>query len=216
MPLNASNGLALSVNYGDNGTFEGRDNAGALTKDYTTSAYGASLGWGFRAGKEMALGAAAKFNRQDLAGSTFDALALDLGALWNATPDIAIGAAYNNLGPDVAGSRLAQGLSLGISAYLWKGSNFQGLLALSGESLIGSDDSVHAGLEGLLFKMLALRAGYGVNLTHSEAANGMLGWTLGAGVKLGTLDLDYAFIPMAEIGDVQRFSLSFAFGGCKN
>jgi hypothetical protein len=215
MPLNADNGLGVSLNYGDSGSFEGRDAVGALVGDYSAHAYGASLGWGFRAPANLSFGLALKFNHQDLAGRGFDAFAGDLGALWTPNPRLSVGAAYTNLGPDVAGSHLAQGLSLGVSSYLWKGRDFEWLFSLSGEALTRSDSSIHFGLEHTLFRMLSLRAGYGVAFPQQESTDGLQGWTFGAGVKLGTLALDYAFVPMADLGNVQRISLSYAFGDCK-
>jgi hypothetical protein len=212
MPLNHDNGLGLSANYGDSGDFEGRDDAGNLTSNYSARAYGATLGWGMRPMTDVAFGAALKVNSQDLAGSAFTAVAGDLGALWTPTPSFSIGAAYTNLGPDVAGLPLAQGLSLGVSSYLWKGSDFQLLLALSGESLLHSDDAVHFGVENRLFKMLALRVGYACNIPSQPNSDALLGWTLGGGVQLAGLSLDYAYIPLAEIGNVQRVSLTYAFG----
>lgn len=216
LPLNASNALGLSVNYGDNGVFEGRDAAGNVASDYSARAYGATLGWGFRILSELSLGAAVKFNREDLGSLSYNAPAVDLGALWSPTSSLSLGAAYTDLGPQAAGYNLDQGVNLGISNYFWKGGDFQWLLALSGQALTRSDTSLHVGLEGTFFQLLSLRGGYAYDFTHPVPSDGAPGWTLGIGAKLAQVSLDYSFVPLAEVGNVQRISLTYAFGDCKS
>lgn len=214
LPMGAGNGFGASIQYGDNGSYEGRDAAGNATSDYSASSLGASLGWGMHLATELSLGAAVKLNRQDLAGESFNAAALDLGALWSPNGDLTLGAAYTGLGVGVAGSDLAQGVNLGASTYLWKGGNFQWLLSFSGEALTHSDSSLHAGLEATFYQMLSLRGGFGHNLTHPATAETAPGWTLGIGAKIAELSVDYAFVPMSDIGNLQRISLTYAFGAC--
>jgi hypothetical protein len=216
LPTGKASALGASFTYGDNGTYEGRDDAGNRVGDYAVRTYGASLGWGFQAMDDIDLGASLKFNRQDLAGTAVDAFAGDIGALWQASPDFNLGAAYNNLGPDVAGMPQGQALSLGASYYLWKRSDLQVLLALSGESLARGGDSVRFGIEPTLYHMLALRAGYSAALNNAQEVNGLTGWTFGGGVMLAGLALDYAYVPLGDLGDVQRVSLTYAFGDCKD
>ena len=213
LPLGVGNGLGISLNYGDNGDFEGRDILGNLTGSYSARAYGGSLGWGFKH-SDFGLGLAVKYNQQALAGSSTSAFAGDLGLLWNPSEYFNLGAAYSNFGPDVSGHPLAQGLRVGLSSYLGKGSDLQWLLAVSGESLKDSDNSVHLGLESSLFKTLALRAGYAFDVPKPAEANGLSGWTFGGGITLESLSLDYAFVPLGDIGNTQRVSLTYGFGGC--
>jgi hypothetical protein len=214
LALAPGDGLGMSVNFEDNGSIEGRDAAGNLTSDYSARAYGASVGWGFQTPADLAFGVAVKVNRQDLGGVGETELAGDLGALWTPNPSFRVGLAYTNLGPNVDGSQLGQGLSLGASAYLMKGQDFQWLLALSGEALTGSDNSVNMGLEVKVFQVLSLRGGYSFNVPDPVNPDGLLGWTLGGGIQVDDFSLDYAVVPLAEVGNVQRVSLTYAFGGC--
>jgi hypothetical protein len=211
LPLGKRNGLAFSGTYADQGAFEGRDALGAETAAYSNRAMGAALGWGFAVGEDLALGLGAKWNQQDLAGSALSAIAGDLGLLWSPSRTFSVGAAYSNFGPDVAGWPLAQGLRLGCSNYWNKGGPYQWMLGLSGEALSHSDNSVHLGLEGTLHQALALRAGYSFNSPNPEQPGGLRGWTAGAGVVLRDLSLDYAWVPLADLGSTQRVSLSYAF-----
>jgi hypothetical protein len=95
-----------------------------------------------------------------------------------------------------------------------KGQDFQWLLALSGEALTGSDNSVNMGLEVKVFQVLSLRGGYSFNVPDPVNPDGLLGWTLGGGIQVDDFSLDYAVVPLAEVGNVQRVSLTYAFGGC--
>ena len=212
LPLGHGNGLGISLSYEDNGVSEGRDSSGAPASDYSSRAMGAGLGWGALLPAGFSLGLGLKFNRQDLADISYSAFAGDLGALWSIDPMLTIGAAYTNLGPDVDGRPLAQGLRLGISTKLDFGADYQWLLALSGESMTQGEDSLHLGAEHVLYQFLALRAGYAFSI-NSPVADGLLGWTFGGGVRFPHLNIDYAWVPLADLGSMQRVSLTYAFGG---
>lgn len=211
LALGRGNGLAASLTYEDNGSYEGRDGSGARLPDYSSRAYGLGLAWGLALPAGLSLGIGAKVNRQDLAGTASSAFAADFGALWSIDPLFTIGAAYTNFGPDVDGRRLAQGIRLGVSSELFQGSNYQWTLALSEESMTFGADSLHLGAEHLLHRFLALRAGYLFNVAKPQAA-GLLGWTFGGGIQFPQFCIDYAFVPLAELGGMQRVSLTYAFG----
>ena len=211
LPLSHGDSLGLALSYEDNGAFEGRDATGAQTGDYRAGAFGANLGWGIALPEGLSLGLAVKANHRDLAGQGANAFAGDFGMLWSPCPELSLGAAYTNLGPDVEGSHLAQGLRLGLSSTLYKGFNHQWVGAVSGEALSYGDSSLHFGLEHTFYRLLSLRGGYAFSLSRPQAA-GLLGWTLGGGVQLNRLSLDYAFVPLAALGNMQRVSLTYAFG----
>jgi hypothetical protein len=218
MPLGNGNGLGVSLNYEDLGSFQGRDASGAATGTYGDQLYGASLGWGMAVPGGLSLGVAIKANQEQLAGSSTSAFAGDLGLLWSPVSCVSLGAAYTNLGPAVDGEMLAQGLRLGVSSYIAKGSDFQWLLAMSGETLTQGADSLHFGLESTMHQFLALRAGYSFEFTNGNTSTdttNMLGWTFGGGILLNDFCLDYAFVPMSDLGNTQRVSLTYKFSaGC--
>jgi hypothetical protein len=211
-PLGNGNGLGLSLNYEDNGTFDGHDSLGAGTGDYSARSYGASLGWGIRAPLGLSLGLAVKANRQELANTDLNSFAGDAGILWSRCPLLSVGAAYSNLGPSVDGQQLSQGFRAGVSSYLGKGEDYQWLFALSGEALTGDASSVHLGVEHTLYQLLALRAGYAFNVPSAGTAGDLEGWSFGGGLIIRRLSLDYAFVPLAGIGNTQRLSLTYGFG----
>ncbi len=211
LPLGCGNALALSLNYEDNGVFEGRDANGAVTSDYSARAYGVGLGWGVALGGDISVGLGAKFNNRDLAGTSTGAFAGDLGILWSPSPLFTLGAAYTNIGLEVQSRQLAQAVRVGVSSMIDKGTDTQWLFALSGESLTNGEQSVHLGAELTLYKFLALRGGYGSNVPNPVAEN-LLGWTFGGGIILEDIAIDYAYVPLSDLGNMQRLSLTYAFG----
>lgn len=57
-------------------------------------------------------------------------------------------------------------------------------------------------------QVLAVRAGYGTGV----GAEGLVGWTFGGGVQIRSFNIDYAFVPLESLGNMQRVSLNYAFG----
>jgi len=212
LPLGRHSGLGVSLNFSDKGSFEGRDAAGTVTSNYNDRAYGASVGWGYQTSAGLSLGLGLKFNQEDIADRSLKAVAGDLGLLFELGQRTKLGATYTNLGPSVDGRNLAQGLRLGASSYLWDERDFQCLLALSGESLMQSENSLHAGLELNLYQTLQLRAGYAFNVPNPLEADGLRGVTLGLGFNIqDNFAIDYSFVPLAQVGSMQRLSLTYTF-----
>jgi hypothetical protein len=69
---------------------------------------------------------------------------------------------------------------------------------------------MQVGVEGRLGQSFFLRSGYQLAFLDSETG-GLTGLSCGLGVKLGSLVLDYAYLPYGRIGNSHRLSLSFQF-----
>jgi outer membrane protein OmpA-like peptidoglycan-associated protein len=209
MPLGSLGGFAASLNYVNNGTFEGRDSAGNQVDNYTAGDLGASLGWGREFFPGVFAGAAVKFNRQTLASQSYDALAADLGLLWNPVSRLNLGLTYSNLnlGPEVGGSSLDAGWRAGASY----GVNEALILAASSALNYDGFADLEMGVEWYVHPILALRAGYVYNITDSQLT-GLTGMTAGLGIKIiKNLIVDYAYLPYGELGASHRLSLTYNF-----
>ena len=210
--LGVLGGVAGSVNYMNNGTFDGRDSAGTQTGNYTAKTTGASLGWGKEFFAGISAGAAVKYNRQTLDQTSYSAFAADLGLLWNPVAPLNLGLTYSNLGTKVADRYLDQGWRVGASYDI----NKKLLLAASTELKPGGFGRLQTGIEGFVHRNVALRAGYVYNLKNSNL-DGLTGVTAGAGIKiLKNTMLDYAYLPFGELGVSHRVSLTFKFSCEKN
>ncbi len=66
------------------------------------------------------------------------------------------------------------------------------------------------GIEIWIFDSLALRAGYTSNITQAELgefSSLQEGLSAGLGIRIGDINLDYAFVPYGDLGDTHRVSL---------
>ena len=209
-------GLAASFGYTSFGSFEGTDAAGRTTGYYGAHDYNGSVGWGKEIVPNLAGGVTLKANSSTFGGQSYATFSTDLGLLWAARPDLDLGLTYSNLnlGNGVGGAGLASGLRLGAG---WKQSKHWLLTAatelqtksvnrfqLGTEYLIGDVDKVE--------NVFALRGGYGVTFPNADL--GILdGLSMGLGYTITrSLAVDYAFLPIGELGNTHRLSFTFKFG----
>jgi outer membrane protein OmpA-like peptidoglycan-associated protein len=211
LPMGKLGSFAASVNYVDNGTFEGRDAAGNLTNSYKAGDMGGSIGWGKEWIPGLSAGVSAKYNQQTLANKVYEAYAATLGVLWNPISKLNLGLTYVNLGTEVVGRRLDSGWRAGAAYDV----NKNLLVAVAGEMRPdGSMDRADVGVEDYVAQDVALRAGYVYNFTDNEL-DGISGVTAGIGIKIvKDIILDYSYSPYGDLGSSQRASLTYKFA-CK-
>lgn len=210
LPLGSLGGVAAALEATSNGSFEGRDALGNQTDNYHAGDIGARLGWGKNIGAGVSVGAALKSNQQYLAGSNYSSYMSDLGVLWNPFTTFKLGATYANL--NIANSygdyALNSAWHLGASYYPIKPL----LVAIAGEMQPGGVNRMQFGGEYRFISQLALRGGYQFNYPNDELT-GMTNFTVGVGINLiKQLELDYAFVPVGDLGAAHRISVVFKFG----
>ena len=216
IPMGVLGGFAASLNYVDNGTFQGRDNAGNQVGNYTAGDMGGSLGWGKQLFHRLSVGVAVKYNQQTLANTSYNAYSADAGLLWNAFSRFNLGLTYSNLGTDVANSTLDSGWRAGASYDVSRNM----LLAVSGDMQSnGVFNDLQLGLEDYVTPKVALRLGYVYNLSDQYLSNqqldGTTGLTAGVGIKITReIIVDYAYVPYGDLGISQRLSITYKFA-CK-
>jgi tetratricopeptide (TPR) repeat protein len=209
-------GLGLALNYFSFGTFDNRDINGALMDNSSDSAFSLSAGYGEAFfGDSLLLGADLEGSQQAISGSISNLYTLGLGAQWQLASSFALGAAA--LGLPISSSM--QGASAPGS--LQAGAAWTPLartLVLGAEYFKPSqaDGGYHAGIEWNFLQSYSLRAGY--RSAAGDAAQIDSGFSLGAGLKLGPLQLDYAYVPYGNFDRAQRLGLTLdlsqgLFGG---
>ena len=210
-------GIAASLGYVNYGNFEGTNAIGNPNGTYSAGDLALSLGYGKELIPSLSAGLVLKGNRSSFAGGNYMNYATDVGLLWTVVPKLDLGVTYTNLalGPGLSGSAVASGLRLGASVKPDK----HWLLAASGELqdggavnraqfggeyLIGNVDEVA--------NVLALRGGYALSFPDAEL--GLLnGVSMGLGYTLSkTISVDYAFLPIGDLGSSHRLSATFKFG----
>jgi len=235
IPAGGTWGLAWSTL--DLGHFAEWDGPGVVTgRTFTVNDQVFSLGYGNSFFAEtVQMGATAKYVRESLGGGIGgQTYSMDIGATlnpWDTLPGISFSAVLQNLGGELAGFELPQGLRLGTAArtpglfnkpkrsspdliggdsegrtpYPWEFSGSEGgdLLISSMELLLPATgrSEVHWGFEYWM-NFVALRAGYRYRFPRNDLG-GMSGLTLGLGIRGRGLQFDYGFdYAYAPYGDL--------------
>jgi hypothetical protein len=76
----------------------------------------------------------------------------------------------------------------------------------------GGVNRAEIGVEDLMYSMVAVRIGYQASLANNQTG-GATGLAVGAGFLYRGFTLDYAFLPYGDLGQAQRISLTYDFGG---
>jgi hypothetical protein len=205
-------GAGLAVTYQTVGTLTQRDDLGVETGHYTPSDAAAALALARRSGPFSA-GAAVKYVRSKIVDDA-SAAAADIGFLWRSPPQGRFRLAFtaSNLGGKIKYEDTAEALpAVYRVGTAWKTPRL--ILSADAVAPAGEDAWFAAGVEIPVVRAapyaLALRAGY---RTRSTGEPGSLsGASFGLGVGVGSLGIDYAFLPMGSAGDSHRLSLTFRF-----
>lgn len=173
----------------------------------------ASLGAGYGRAltPDLAVGGGLKYLSESLGDVTANGYAADLGGLYR-MPDVkglTFGASLLNLGPAVkfasASEKLPTTVRLG-AAYETSLPHNDVTLALDLTKSVLDKVRLGFGAETLIDERFAVRAGF---TTRNDAGLGLafgLGWV---GRKIGA---DYALVPLGELGNAHRISLTLRWG----
>jgi outer membrane protein OmpA-like peptidoglycan-associated protein len=210
-------GIAASIGYVNYGTFSGTDANGNPTGSYGASGdMNASLGYGKELLPGLSGGVSLKGDRSTYANQNYQTFAADAGLLMKVMPNLDLGVVYSNinLGSTVGGSQPVGGWRIGAG---WNATQ-RWLLAASGELQDKAVTRAQFGTEYLIgdieskANVLALRAGYVLSYPNPDVT-GLTGLTFGLGYSISkSFIVDYAMLPMGELGNSQRLSLTFKFG----
>jgi hypothetical protein len=182
-----------------------------------TLAYGKAILDGEESGRLLA-GASIKLLSENIAGYTADNTVYDAGVLWHLpSSGLSLGLTAQNMGSKLSYSQSSfDPPSLIKAGAGYKTLNDSLVLAFDVNNPNQGDLFYNLGGEYYLLKALAVRAGYNSRSSQS-------GISFGFGVNIEQLDflflmyareltIDYAFIPMGDLGNTQRISLVLKLG----
>jgi len=167
--------------------------------------------------EDLLVGTTFKLLRESLADASSNAGAVDVGVVYEANDERSwnLGASMLNLGlaskfADAA-VKLPWTFRAGISGqpfaqWLFT-TDFVKRQDLSGEFDVGAEVTPR--------KMFSLRVGYRYQLTSPDLGS-LSGFSAGVGIRAGSLSLDYAFVPLGDLGLTNRVSLNFRFKTHRN
>ncbi|TBR20456.1 PorV/PorQ family protein [bacterium] len=175
-------------------------------------AVGAGYGRLLPAVPGLSLGAGVKLLRETVDDASASGFAADLGALWEspAVPGLAFGGAVQNMGPTVRFSAARENLPLYVrlgAAYSAASLGVPAMLAFDVMKERSESPLFAAGLElAPAGRALPLRLGYS---SRNDAGTGI---AIGLGWVSGMFHIDYAFVPLGELGSAHRLSLGLRWG----
>jgi long-subunit fatty acid transport protein len=200
--------FAVAGTYFDDGTLDGRDTQGHPTGSFS-AADAAATGAFARKTDLVDLGGSVKFIQSHIGSSQATTFAVDLGAR-RQFGNVVVGAAVRNAGPglkfDSETDDLPLRLALG-AAYKFGGGH--ALTAELTNAPRAGGTNVGFGGEYRALKDIYLRAGYTTQsaITGGTGFDAVDGLTLGVGFRSSRWTIDYAAVPMGELGSTQRFTL---------
>ena len=210
-PLASGGALGLGVQYMSYGKIMETDETGLDVSNFRPNDLAVTGSYGFAISKLM-LGISAKYISSNIK-ETAVAYAADAGAMYKiADGRVSLGLVVQNAGGKIKFKEEGDKLPFNIK--------FGGAVRLKNNWLLSADanDPVDgkiyfcAGTEYCVKVSkdvtLAARAGYG---TGTEDTGGLSGVTGGIGADYGDYELDYAFSPFGDLGDVHRITFGLKF-----
>jgi len=162
-------------------------------------------GYGLSVLDSVALGVGGKYIREVIDGSAMTGIALDAGALYSVPLCLGldVGLALQNIGPTTRSPGAHENLPLNLragAAYTFYVQGQESVIALDLSKERSQGPLAAVGGETRIKELLAFRLGFN---TRNEAG---LGLTAGFGFLFDAGSIDYAFVPMGDLGDAHRFS----------
>ena len=156
-------------------------------------------------------GFSVKFIRSAIDDKAAFAAAVDAGAIYHASGKLNISLALQNLGTRMKFEEESDPLPLNLRAgALYKFSPALNVAAEVNEYLQDEKFYPSVGAEYWFRKAFALRGGYKFGYDTSNLGS-EVGLSLGFGVKVSGLGVDYAFLPFGDLGSIHRFGFWLQF-----
>ncbi|MCD6318664.1 PorV/PorQ family protein [Candidatus Aerophobetes bacterium] len=186
----------LGINYVDTGKIERRDEEGNLIGEVSASDILTSFGYAQQLSFDVMSGVSVGILQETLAENKKSTYLANFGLLIT-TGSFSLGAVYQNIGSNLGREDPLPFTYRAGVALKFKSFN----IAVDAVKAIDEDIYFCAGLEWWIGNILALRAGY---RTNQDIGSGVSG---GIGLRISTINLDYAYVPYGELGNAQRISL---------
>ncbi|MCC6962725.1 MAG: PorV/PorQ family protein [candidate division Zixibacteria bacterium] len=208
--------FAFGLNYLNYGDIDETNASGQVIDQFGGSDMAFTFAYSAKANRQLAVGAGVKFIYQKIDEYDSQGLAADIGLLYRLKDGRTnIGFSASNLGFQLSG--LSENHKDPLPILIRAGLSHQLReipLTVSGEGVVPSDNDVYGSL-GVEFHPdlpLAFRAGYssfGSNYKTDGDKDGTAGLSFGAGFKLPKLNVDYAYLPYADLGSLHRVNLAY-------
>jgi hypothetical protein len=211
-PFNERSAINFSFCYFDSGKIDKTIDSGSGY--YNSGTFNATdkvfnLSYGQIFGKSFSAGASIKFIEQKIDDISYSAFALNLSGLYFITNTIFCNFGINNLGSEVKGYSLPTNIYCGLTATI----NETTVGVIQIDDYYNEDSyEVKVALEKKV-DIVAMRFGYVIptkdyNGTNNSFATNL---TLGLGLKISFLNIDYAWLPKGDLGNIHMFTVGAKF-----
>lgn len=210
IPMKNGSGIGLGLTYLGYGSIAGYDVAGVATGDLSAYSFMLNVGYSQKLTESFSAGIAVKPVFEKLDNLEASTVTFDVG-LMAEFGQFSVGAQYANLGGKLKyvteEISLPATMRLGVSYRTFGSSS---IISLAGNKEQGEGVSLGAGFEYAYNAMLTFRAGYGGSLEQtSTSADGM---SLGVGLLLEQIGLDYTYRPSSTNEGIHQITGSYHFG----
>lgn len=204
--------LAFVLDYLNYGSIQKRDSFGNLIGSYTPFDMGLGAAFGFELQKTLSIGFGSRWIRQDIDGSVHMGLMWEAGMMERPDDHLSFGFNLRNAGVETGGYNLPTELLLGaaIKIPLVPKDSQTLLISTSGDLGFMGGNRLGVGLEYGIEKRYFLRCGYQANL-FDDPSSSLDGLSFGAGFLISHFQFDYSFSFMGDLGNLQKFSVGYAF-----
>lgn len=199
------------VSYSDG--FEKYSDAGELLGSYSVADLYAGLTWSHAFDSAWSAGLTLTGLRSAIDTYTAWSAAANLGVLWRTpVPDLTAGLTVRNLGKPLVFISENHALNLSLEAgAAYRTWNQNLLLAFALRKPVFQEMEFKFGSEYVVQDLVCLRAGYRYWQFGNDLGP-LAGLTVGLGLRISDYDLDYAYTPFPDVGDVHRISVVLPFG----
>ncbi|MDI6751301.1 MAG: PorV/PorQ family protein [bacterium] len=210
-PISRDNALGVSALYLQTPKIPGYDEKGSdywKTGDFDAKDLAVTFSYSQRFSPRNYFGVSAKWISQQIEKEKRYSFALDAGQIYK-MDGLSLAVVVANIGPKIKFIREEDKMPLTLKlGAVYKLMDEDAKLLLDLVKPLDNDWKVCLGTEWQINRNLALRGGYNSQLFRDLG----IGVSLGAGLKLGTFGLDYAYVPYNELGDTHRLSFTTHFG----
>jgi Tetratricopeptide repeat len=207
LPVPGVGGIGLSAVYQGYGSFNGRDDLGSPAPDYNANEIQGQAGLGLGLVPFFSIGGSFRYVQESIAGIQNQALVPDLGLLAGPVSGWKMGLDWAVPLEGTGGAPLASTLRMGISWDCPVDSTIGLLVALGDIRQSDSLNDIQAGAEISFASTFFIRGGY-----QSGSDEAFSGPSLGAGLDIQGLRLDYAYLPGNDLGEEHQLSVIVSLG----
>ena len=215
LPVTDKSSIGISFTYFDLGsmqkTIETPGGGYIIQGDFSANDKVFTFSYGYKFNNDITAGASLKYLKQEIDDINYSAFAATLSCLYLIDEKCYCGAGLNNIGNAVNGYNLPTNLYFSFLYYV-----FDYLTGIGEINAYYNDNIYELKLAAeATYEKLMFRLGYKIPLNYQQRIdlqNELLSnLSLGFGLNLGIFNIDYAWLPKGDLGNVHIFSVGVEF-----